>query len=110
MADIGVDLRLQPRDLQAELGGQQGQRIEVEGDAGRLHPRQDGDERQLDLGIEAVEALVAQATLERLADGHRGERLETGPRQVVELRDRGEDEVELLGDDVRRWSGCAARR
>ena len=41
-----------------------------------------------------------EPSLERLADGERRQRLEPGPRRGVELGDRRQDEVELLGDDV----------
>ena len=100
VADVGVDLRLEPRDLRRELRRQDAERVEIEGDAGRLHPGQDRDERQLDLRVEAVESVLGQAPLERLADRDRGERLEAGPGRAVELGDRRQDEVELLGDDV----------
>ena len=50
--------------------------------------------------IQAVEPVVDEPSLERLADGERGQRLEAGPRRAVELHDRRQDQVELLGDDV----------
>ena len=98
--DVGVDLRLEPGDLGRELGRQDLERLEVERDAGRLHPGEHRDERELDLAIEAVEAVVDQPALEGLADGERGERLETGPGRGVELGDRRQDQVELFGHDV----------
>ena len=67
MADVGVDLRLEAGDLGPELAVEGREGVEVEGDAGRLHPGEDRDERQLDLGEEAVEALL----LERRASGSR---------------------------------------
>ena len=77
--DVGVDLGFEPGDLGGELGGEDLQGLQIEGDAGRLHPGQDRDERQLDLAVEAVEAVVHQPSLERLADGQCRERLEPGP-------------------------------
>ena len=100
VADVGVDLRLEPRDLGRELGRQDLQRLEIEGDAGRLHPGEDRDQRQLDLAVQAVETVVDQPSLERLAHGERGERLQAGPGRGVELGDGRQDEVELLGDDI----------
>ena len=76
------------------------ERVAVEGDAGRLHPGQDGDQRQLDLVEEAVEPFLGQAALERLANGERRQGLEPGARRRVESGHVREDEVELLGDDV----------
>jgi len=49
VAHVGVDLRLQTRHLGAELDVQFGQRVAVDGNAGRLHVGQDRDQRQLDL-------------------------------------------------------------
>ena len=100
VADVEVDLGLEPRDLGRELPGQHVERLEVERDAGRLHPRQDRDERQLDLAYRRSRPSSTEPPLERLADGERGERLEAGPGGAVELGDRRQDEVELLGDDV----------
>ena len=108
MADVDVDLRLEPRDLGRELAGQHVERLEVERDAGRLHPGQHRDERQLELAVQPVEAVVDETPLERLADGDRGQRLEAGPGRAVELDDRRQDEVELLGHDV--GDGLAAQR
>src|SRR3954467_3463862 len=53
--DVRVDLRFEPRDLGSELGGEEREPIAIEGDAGRLHPREHRDEWQLDLAEEAVE-------------------------------------------------------
>jgi len=76
------------------------ERLEIERDAGRLHPGQDGDERQLELGVEAVQPVLRKSLLERFANGEGGECLEPGPRSAVELGHGRQDQVELLGDDV----------
>ena len=76
VADDGVDLRLEAGDLGRELALEGGQRVLVERDAGRLHPGEDRDQRQLDLGEQALDALVAERLLERWADGER----RRGPR------------------------------
>ena len=47
-----------------------------------------------------VEPDVGEASLERLADGDRRQRLEAGPGRRRQLRRRRQDLVEVLGDDV----------
>ena len=106
--DVLVDLRLEPRDLRRELAREDVQRLEVERDAGRLHPGQDADQRQLQLAVQPVEAVIHEASLQRLAHGDGRQGLQTGARRVVQLRDRGQDEVELLGHHV--GDGLAAQR
>ena len=98
--DAGVDLPLETLDLGPELDLERRQRLPVEGDADRLHPRQNGDQRQLDLAEQAVEALALQGCRERFAGGDRRQRLEPGPGERGQLGRRRQDQVELLGDDV----------
>ena len=85
MADARVDLRLEALDLAPELDLEQGQRLAVEGDADRLHPGQDRDERQLDLAEQAVEPLALEGGGERRPGGERRERLEPGPGERRQL-------------------------
>ena len=99
--DVDVDLALEPLDLAPELLVERGERLAVEGDADRLHPGEDRDQRQLDVAEQAVELLVGQAPLQRLANGERGQRLEAGPGRRRKLGGRRQDLVELLRDDVR---------
>src|SRR5258707_15387166 len=56
--DGRVDLALEPADLGRELAIEDGERLEVDGNAVRLHPGEDRDERQLDLPEEALQALL----------------------------------------------------
>ena len=98
--DVDVDLRLEPRDLGGELGGEDPEGVEVERDAGRLHPGQDRDQRQLDLGIEAIETVVDESLLEWRPDRQGGQGLQADAGGAVQLGDRREDQVELLGDHV----------
>ena len=67
VAHVGVDLRLKAGQLGLELAVESGEGVEVEGDAGRLHPGQDRDERQLQLGEQAVEALLFEGGREGAA-------------------------------------------
>ena len=60
MADVRVDLALETVDHLAELASPGPERLVVERDARRLHPRQHRDQRQLDLAVEAIEAIVQQ--------------------------------------------------
>ena len=110
VADVDVDLGLEPGDLGPELRGQRRQPVAVDRDAGRLHPGEDGDQRQLDLGEQAIELLGGQAALERRPGGDDRERIEPGPRGRVQAGRVGQDQVELLGDDVGDASGCAGWR
>ena len=80
MADVHVDLRLEPRRLGAELAVEDGQCVEVEGNAGRFHSRQYRDQRQLDLVEQPVELLPLERLRERRMDGHDRQRLEARPR------------------------------
>ena len=100
VADVDVDLPLEPLDLAPELLVERGEGLAVEGDPDRLHPGQDRDQRQLDLAEQPVELRVGEAALERLPDGERRQRLETGPGGGRQLRRRRQDLVEVLGDDV----------
>ena len=109
VADVGVDLGLEPRDLGRELGRQDLQRVEVERDPGRLHPGQDRDERQLDLRVEAVQPVLDQPPFER----RRGRRARTVPRARPARRCRARRPAAGSGRAARprrpRWSGCGAR-
>ena len=100
MADVGVDLLLEAVDDLAKLRGQAGQGRPVDDDADRLHSSEDRDQGQLDLGIQAGQALRGEAPLEGLPDGHRAERLEPGPGRVAEVPGRRQDQVELFGDHI----------
>ena len=101
VADVDVDLLLEPVDLaRRNSTSSAGQRLAVEGDADRLHPGEDRDQRQLDLAEQPVEPDLGEAPLERLADGERRQRLEAGPGGRRQLRRRRQDLVEVLGDDV----------
>ena len=108
VADVDVDLLLEAGRLRGELPVEDGERLEVEGHADRLHPREHRDQRQLDVAEQPVELDLGQALLERLADGDRRQRLETGARRRRQLRRRRQDLVEVLGDDV--GDGLAAQR
>jgi hypothetical protein len=101
VSDVDVDLPLQALDLGAELAVEDRECVAVHGDAVGLHPRQDGNERQLDLAEQPVELHVGEAPLERLAHGERRQRLEPRPRRGRQLRGGRQDLVQLLGDDVR---------
>ena len=95
-------------DLRAELAMQDGKRLAIEGDAGRLHACQYRDERQLDLAEEAVQAVdLAQPALEGVAHGERRQGLEPGSRGRRQLAGRWQDLVEVLGDDI--GDGLAAQ-
>ena len=70
-------------------------------DAGGLHAGQDRDQRQLDLGEQPVDALVAERLLERRPDRERGQRLEARRRDGRQARGRRrQHEVQPLPDDV----------
>ena len=75
MPDVRVDLLLEPRDLAPEFAVQDGQGLVVEDDARGLHPREDGDERQLDLAEQPIQSFATQRRFERLAHGDRRQRL-----------------------------------
>ena len=81
VADVDVDLGLEAGDLGPELGRQGRQPVAVDRDTGRLHAGEDRDERQLDLGEQAVEVLGGEGPLERRAGGHAptGHRARPGP-------------------------------
>ena len=98
MADVDVDLLLEAGDLGPELAVEGREGLEVEGDAGRLHPGQDRDQRQLDLAEQAVEAVLLERPREGLADGERGQRLEAARSA------RGE--AGAAGGRI--WSRCSA--
>ena len=98
--DVDVDLLLEPGGLGAELAVEDCQRLEIEGDADRLHPGEHRDQRQLDLAEQPLEPDLRQALLERLADRDRRQRLESGARRGRQVRGRWQDLVEVLGDDV----------
>ena len=78
VADDGEDLGLEALDLGRELALEGSQRVPVEGDAGRLHAGEDRDQRQLDLGEQAVHALVTERLLQRWTDGEDRQGLEAG--------------------------------
>ena len=61
MPDVGVDLLLQARDLGAELAMQERERLHIERHAGRFHPGEDRDERELDLAEETVQTVARSA-------------------------------------------------
>ena len=100
MPDVGVDLLLEPGDLAPELAVERSQRLEVEGDADRLHAGEDRDQRQLDLAEQPLELLVRRGALQRLADRQRRQRLEACSRRGRQLGGRRQDLVEPLRDDV----------
>ena len=60
--------------------------------------------------VQPVEPVLLEPPLERLADGDGRERLEPGAGGGVQLGDRRQDQVQLLGDDIGDASGCAAPR
>jgi hypothetical protein len=107
VADVGIDALLEPSDLRSELAVEHLQRVEIERDAGRLDPREHRDERQLDLAEETLQPELGQAFLERLADRHRGEGLETGASGRRKVGGRWQDLVEVLRDDI--GDGLAAQ-
>ena len=75
----GVDLGLEARDLRGELACRAPPaRRRSRAMPGGLHPGEDRDQRQLDLGEQPVDALVAERLLQRGADGERRQRLEPG--------------------------------
>ena len=73
MADVDVDLLLQPGDLRRERRRQAGQRLAVDRHADRFHRREDRDQGQLDLVQQAANGLVpVEIRLEWLARGSDG--------------------------------------
>ena len=64
VADGGVDLLLEAADLARQRLRHLVQRAGVDGDAVQLHPREDGDERHLDLVEELRHLLLAELRLE----------------------------------------------
>ena len=111
VADVHEDLLLQPRDLLGEGLRQAGQRLTVDGHAGRLHLGEHRDQRQLDLVEHRAERrLFVEVLLEGLAGSRR-------PRRPVGRRGRGRRAhrpvaAPLRGARRRSWpaSGCAAPR
>ena len=99
--DVDVDLGLETRDRGAELAVEHAERLAIERDADRLHPGEDGDQRELDLPEQPIEARLREPALERFADGQGGQRLETGSSRGRQLGRRRQDLVEVLGDHVR---------
>ena len=77
-----------------------GQRLQVERDAGGLHPGQHRDERQLDVAEESLERRVLQPSLKRVADRDRREGVEPGAGRRRQLVGRRQDLVQVLGDDI----------
>ena len=100
MADVDVDLTFEAGDLRRELAIEHGQRLEVDGDANGLHPCQDRNERQFDFPQQPIEPDVGEPSLERFAHGNRRQGLETRLGRCRQLRCRGQDLVEVLGDHV----------
>ena len=100
MADVDVDLLLEPGDLRTELAFEDRQRLAVEGHADGLDPGEDRDEWQLDLAEQPLELDLAEPPFERLTDRHRRQGIETGPGSSRQVRSRRKDLVEVLRDDV----------
>ena len=101
VADRFEDLLLQAIDLRAEGLGEVTEGRPVDGDAGGLHVRQDGDQWQLQL----VEDLAQRRRLGkvRLQSGsHRrhGQRLDRGVLRAAQLAGLGQLQGQSLGGDV----------
>jgi hypothetical protein len=65
VADELVDSGLEAGERRGELRAHRLQRIEVDPDAGELHPRQDRQKRHLDLVEQVREAALGELSFER---------------------------------------------
>ncbi len=105
-----VDLALEAGDLRGELHLERPQRVAIEGDARGLHPGEDRDQRQLDLGEDPLDPVRLERLLERGSDRERGEGVEPCDRRGREAcGGRRQHEVEALRDDVRDLLGAQRR-
>ena len=85
-----------------ELAVEQLEGVEIDGNADRLHPGEDGDERQLHVDEQPLEPPSSRsAVARRLTGRERGESFEARAIDGGQLLARRQDQIQALRDDIR---------